>query len=503
MTKRTRRVRQASVLVLALMLAVLTLRNQMPVSAQVATEAMVGQPITLYLPLVQERSGWVSPFGYELWSSNDIRHPIVKSQARALDASWTRINTVSWRDVQPTENGPLNWSALANFEQQLLVANELDLTPIVVVDDYPQWAVIPDTREGVSYSSCAPLREEHFGSFANFMQALVARYKVAPYNVHHWELGNEPDVDPVRVPPHSVFGCWGDGGDKEYYGGDHYGNMLKVVSPVIRAANPQAKILIGSLLLERPTSTPEQDQPEDFLRGVLSVGAAPHFDILGYHAYSTSALYVSDTDLSGPSGSNPWTEWGGITVGKARYLRALMTEFGVSKPLFLTEAGFRCPPSYPRCLNPGPNFTQEFLEPQADHLVRTYVRALAEGVEQITWFTLNGPGWEESGLLNSSQAARPAFVAYRHLIQQSQRGETRPARVDNYGAEIEAYRFPRPGRPVDVLWSRSFSVVQVGLPESQFIEAFDRNGGRITPQVVDGQARFNVGSSPIYIHRKP
>ena len=53
--------------------------------------------------------------------------------------------------------------------------------------------------------------------------------------MHHWELGNEPDVDPDLVPPDSIFGCWGEISDREYYGGKEYGNMLKLVYPAINS----------------------------------------------------------------------------------------------------------------------------------------------------------------------------------------------------------------------------------------------------------------------------
>ena len=33
---------------------------------------------------------------------------------------------------------------------------------------------------------------------------------VDEFDVHYWELGNEPDVDPILVNSSSGFGCWGD-----------------------------------------------------------------------------------------------------------------------------------------------------------------------------------------------------------------------------------------------------------------------------------------------------
>lgn len=85
------------------------------------------------------------------------------------------------------------------------------------------------------------------------MGQLVARYRDPKYDVRHWELGNEVDVDPSLVAPNNGFGCWGDIKDP-YYGGRHYGEMLKVVAPAIRAANPAAKIWFGGLLLDLPNT---------------------------------------------------------------------------------------------------------------------------------------------------------------------------------------------------------------------------------------------------------
>ena len=61
-----------------------------------------------------------------------------------------------------------------------------------------------------------------------------ARYSVPPYNVHMWEIGNEPDVGSI-CGGDSEFGCWGNPADA-YYGGGAYGEMLKRVYPGIKQA---------------------------------------------------------------------------------------------------------------------------------------------------------------------------------------------------------------------------------------------------------------------------
>ena len=51
-------------------------------------------------------------------------------------------------------------------------------------------------------------------------------------------------MDPKLVDPDSVFGCWGDN-DDDYYGGGYYADMLKMVYPAVKSADPQAQVLIG------------------------------------------------------------------------------------------------------------------------------------------------------------------------------------------------------------------------------------------------------------------
>ena len=58
----------------------------------------------------------------------------------------------------------------------------------------------------------------YFDDFGEFLAAAVNRYSGPPYNVRHFEIWNEPDIDPDLVPGDSLFGCWGDS-DDDLYGG--------------------------------------------------------------------------------------------------------------------------------------------------------------------------------------------------------------------------------------------------------------------------------------------
>ena len=316
------------------------------------------------------------------------------ARAQELNARWARLNgRISWRKLQPTENATIDWSQLSGFEDELRALKAAGIQPLVIVDDNPYRAVISNPRGDGKPTSCAAIRSDRFGQFAQFMQQLVNRYSGPEFNVLNWELGNEIDVDPNLVAPDEVFGCWGDIHD-EFYGGRRYGEMLKVVAPAMRAANPAAKIWMGGLLLANPNTTnPDLGKPEKFLEGVLVAGAGAHFDVLPFHTYQGyygNPSYDYDWD---PSLDLDWMSTGGRTIGKVRFLRSVMSKYGINKPVFLNETGFFCAndayESLPFC-SPQPD--ELFYQQQANHLVRIIVRALSEGVAGTMWYLLMDRG---------------------------------------------------------------------------------------------------------------
>jgi hypothetical protein len=442
----------------------------------------------LYLPLIANQYPWVSVFGIET-NTGMITNPSVQTYAQQLGAHWLRLNTVSWRAVQPVRGGAYNWSALAAFEQDLLAAASAKLTPIVIVDDSPAWATINQPFQ----TSCGAIRSDRFADFARFMAALANRYKGDPYNVHYWELGNEVDVDPRLVQPNNNFGCWGKIEDP-YYGGEQYGNMLKVVTPAIRRADEAAQVLNGGLLVaSQNTTNPSFGKPEKFLEGILRAGAGDSFDILAYHTYPSYPNHQTDYDL----GASEWTPLGGWTVGKAHFLRSILATYHVSKPLMLNEGGLICTPPWAPCKPPEPDFFQA----QADHIVRMVTRGWADDLLGILWYTLDGPGWRSGSLLDGSQYPRPVYTAYQYYISQTSPSD-RPVPILDYGPAVEAYRFNKGGSEVvDILWSRDNLPHDINLPLDSFVAASAQDGTPLTASSENAQIFVTIGFSAVYIKR--
>lgn len=444
----------------------------------------------VYLPLITKPKP-MTPFGFEA-NNGRLSRAAVLNKAKQLDATWVRLNAVSWRDVQPEHNGALNWGAMATFEQDLLAAAEANLTPMVIVDNYPDWATKYEKQ-------CSALKEEHFQDFAAFMQAVVQRYSQAPYNVHYWELGNEVDVDPdiARFP--ELFGCWGDD-DDPYYGGEYYGAMLKVVTPAIKQVDPSAKVLIGGLLLDSPeTENDNTGKPEDFLEGILRAGAGPYFDILPIHAYP----YYSKVNPDNDAADSRWESLGGLTKGKIAYVREVLNKYGEGdKPLSLNEVAYL----FPHWFGDDPTGT-DFFEAQANHVVRQLSRGLAAGVQSYCWYTIHASGWYFSGLLNSDNTPRPVYTAYQTFIEQTEYtlNDTPPVQITSYGdgANVEAYRFSKGNTVLDVLWSTNGETHYVDVPVDAFVAAYSRDGTSVETDELSTTHKVPVGVSPVYIVRTP
>lgn len=452
----------------------------------------------IYLPLLTRDYPYVSLFGFEANTIMRTNHTM-SEMGLALQPGYARLTKrISWRNLQPNENDPIDWSKLAAFENELRLLQQNRVRPIVTIIDFPYWATIPTARTDGQPSSCAPIRSEKLEAFGQFMRILADRYKAPEYNVHIWEMGNEPDVDPNWLEdPNSPFGCWGDKNDP-FYGGRYYGEMLKVVTPQIKSANPKAEVWIGGLLLDSPNSAPEQGKPEYFLKGILEAGAAPYFDVVPYHLYTSYTKQIIDYDLFG---NGKWQNLGGGVLGKARFLRQIMSEYGVSKPVFLNEMGFACPNDWTKwdwCVGEG-NPPQEFFRLQADYIVRSIPRGMSEGISGFIWYTLDGPGWRYSGLLDhDNKSPKPVYHAYVQL-EKMLRALKYHSPV-SYGEGIEGYAFGPKGH-VEVLWSKTNAVVAVDVPTAGFQAAYDRDGAPLAPQLINGQYRFNVGFSPIYLVR--
>ena len=316
-------------------------------------------------------------------------------------ACWARVR-IDWSTIEPTppqEGEPPVYVWGPYHDEKLRLVAETGLQLIAIVHGAPDWA---------ADLSCAPIYPDRLDEFAQFLTDLVNRYKQPPYNIHHWELFNEPDgTTPDRAGVGQ--GCGG------FYG-DQYSQMLAWAYPAIKAADPEATVLMGGLAYDRFT---ENGGPfhRYFPDDVMATGGAEFLDVLNFHYFpdfraewerwipeGNPATCGDVEDGVGP----PYAAWGIDLIAKTNHFRnRLYTCFGVDKPVWVTEMAEH-----------GYTDNPDSLAQQARYVIQGYTRGLAAGVENITWYALTTGDAAGQGLLYNDLTPKPAYYAYQTLTRE-------------------------------------------------------------------------------------
>jgi hypothetical protein len=378
---------------------------------------------------------------------------------------------------------------MADLESDLIYAASKGMNVVLIITKAPSWAQL------VSGVDCGPVKQSKFGAFGNFMRDVVTRYSAPPFNVRYYEIWNEPDAPIAPTNPETFFGCWGDTSD-QFAGGGHYGNMLKVVAPMMKAANLNAKVVFGGLLLDCNPTLPGASCPMSFfLEGALRVGAGPHFDVLSFHAYD---YYAAEYGKFGHLGwDSTWNTTGPVGKAKAQFVRNVLTTYGfANKPLINTETALICggpndPPGQGYCDD---DPSSDFEQTKAFYVAQTYAQAMTQNLEANFWFT--HLGWRNSGLLYSDQSPRPAYHAYT-FARDTLRDSFPLGQLTGY-PDVSGYQFHRGDRKVWVLWSLDGAVHNITLPGVP-LAGFDVDGD---PKSVAGTA-MTVSFEPTYLEWPP
>ncbi len=416
---------------------------------------------TVFLPVVRKDSPRSTIFGMDLTSLPSAKLPLVVNAG----VSWVRI-TSSWAKVEPTP-GSRDWGAVAAIEQQILDAVSNHLTPILIIEDTPTWAL----KTGFH---CGAVAQEQFPALQAFLTDMVKRYAASPYNVRYWEMWNEPDVA-------EKLGCWGTP-NEPYYGGEHYGEMLKIAYPAIKAVQPSAQVLVGGLLLDCDPRNPPQGKDctsSTFLTGALQSGAANSFDGVSFHAYDYYA--PSDGMYRNSNWNSAWNTTGPVHAVKADYLTSLLNEANVSKKYLInTEFALLCD----NCSG-----VANYENLKAAYLAQGYIVALAKGYAGNLWYSMMG--WRSSGLLNSNLEPLPAYYAFRFARQQL--GEAQYVQKLSLDG-LDGYEFKRNTTTIWVLWAKDLQTHPISLPETPDA-IFDISGNA---QPIDG-VNLSVAAAPWYV----
>lgn len=170
------------------------------------------------------------------------------TELRALGVTDLRV-AVPWVYIEPAA-GTYSWAKMDAVVQQ---ATEMGFTVTGAVTATPPWAGLP--------LAGAPNPD----TYAAFAGSVAARYgsQIASY-----EIWNEPN-GVMFYAPVSASG---------------YTEMLKAAYTAIKAANPDAVVLAGSLGATTNVNGISVT-PQRFLEQMYAAGAAGYFDALSYHPY--------------------------------------------------------------------------------------------------------------------------------------------------------------------------------------------------------------------------
>jgi len=455
----------------------------------VASASMAASSSTTYLPITLH--GYPRPvtgFGAQVLPNKSNQ---VMDYMKDADVYWMRVNAINWNEIEPIRTDPPTYHWEMVNETNLSSASLNGMQIIATIRFAPEWAREPQSFE------CSPILQDKLDEYTQFLQALVQRYSYPPYNIKYWELGNEPDIDPsLLTDPGSGFGCWGDESD-DYYGGGYYAEMLKVAYPAIKAVDPTAQVLIGGLLLDcDPTNPPpgKACKPAKFLEGILNNGGGPFFDIVSFHGYPTYSSSAPGGELYYDTHFPGWEVRGGVVLGKVDFLREVLANNGLNKPIMHTEGSLICPEGNGADCNPP---SAAFFQAQADYVVWLYVRNWVAGLKGTIWYQFNGPGWRNGGLLDENQDPRPAYYALDFLTQEL-KGATYVAPIAHpQFPPLVGYEFKTSTKKIWVLWSPDAGTYAIQLPGG-VLHVLDKYGADITPAGSD----INV-KSPIYVEFAP
>jgi hypothetical protein len=289
------------------------------------------------------------------------------ARARALHAKLVRTE-VPWSALEPSGQGKIEPRALAFLDRLVGDAAESGIGVIAIAYSTPCWASAAPAsllRRCVPGRSAAanawPPREP--SAYAAFVAYLAARYGTRLAAIEIW---NEPDQ-----------------ANEAYFAGpekpQHYAAVLRAAYPAIKRANPNVKVLAGSLVGSNGV----------FLRALYAAGIKGYYDGLAVHFYN-------------------------LTLGSLRAIHETQLANGDNTPLWLDEFGWSS--CWPRqqvqqeqgCVSP---------KVQAANITNLY-RSLARTpyIAAAVLYKLQDSQGENFGVLNTKGERKPAFAAFARVL---------------------------------------------------------------------------------------
>ncbi|MBI3486369.1 glycosyl hydrolase 53 family protein [Candidatus Daviesbacteria bacterium] len=246
--------------------------------------------------------------------------PDVMAKEHAANIGWIRL-LCNWDSIQASDPGPVPNppTGLSNFKFNSCDANMTNvknnsLQPLLGFYYASAWC----NTGGVGLSQQEKSAPCDYNKFYDFVYHLVARYGYTEHSdlsltkangyaqgiVKYWEIGNEPDADSQLAPGGTAIEI-----------SNNYAHILQTAHDAIKAADPNAKILIGGLVIQ---SKADPTFFQDLLNNTTYPNTKNNFDIGNFHTYGIKTEAQS----------------------KMNEVRNDLAAVGVTKDTWVTENGY-------------------------------------------------------------------------------------------------------------------------------------------------------------------
>jgi hypothetical protein len=432
--------------------------------------------------------------------------------ARIRDVEETNIGyiynldyAIKWSDFEPDRAGQYDPSdpnaggeRMRLIEQQIINANARQLRVIQTIYFAPKWAIPKDKTE------CAPILPEYYDAFALFVEKIVKKYSQSPYNIKYWEIWDQPDRYTDMATRTKPYSCsWANFKLTNDYGGYEFGKMLRLVGQSIRKADPNAKIISGSLEMD---CEPTYGDVDEELTRICTTGKfltgmwKSVYDVVDYLAIDAADKYdgVFDNKIGHYFNHvfwhTSWKESGPTIIPQARWVRAIIEQAvpNSNKPIINKRSALRCKFQnfnwkYAPCETTYENFdiTKSYYVAQVNTV------SLANNIALTFWDTKTENKGDQTELFD--ERGSKAFQAWR--TNMSQLRNVTYKREIKTSPFIKIYEFSRDDVKLQVMWAITDNAQSINF-DQPIVSIFDVYGNQIS-----ATQSISVTVMPLYVHQ--
>jgi len=395
----------------------------------------------------------------KLWDAATMEREL--DAATGAGIGWVRCD-FAWSDLEPVQGA---WN-FAGSDMAVAKAEEHGVDILGILAASPPWA------NGGNEWNYPPT---DLAAWSNYVRTVCLRYKG---KVTAWEIWNEENIDQFWMPvPDSA----------------HFVQLLQLASAEIRAADPDATIVMGGVA----------GLGSDYLDECLAAGAAEYIDAIAYHPYAETIGAEGEPEEDRYKPKEELCRW--LADVFVPWLVSLYSAKDLE--VWITEVGWNT------CQQSPPGVDHDT---QAAYLLRTLINYATTEVSKCVVYSLRDDPYtpqDEYGLLEADFAPKKSYHYYStfsDVFGEALSTDTETVSFVCSGMDtLEAHCFTLPGgRLALAVWKSddhddqlNFSVNDPGLQDLKLVDPL--TGER---REVAGVSRGPEGKVQVFglpIGRKP